>query len=173
MRIGLRVIRNKALVRPPGYFEHLCAAGEVIGDYLFIPEETFDALSAQLRAKFSHLDGPLNLAADLSNYDAATAPWRDAGIAVVDLAVFLARRRACQGSALSALPCCDYFLMPPSIPAGRCELLCTALQLPCSPLPLTLAAAACPLPPPTQRWPSHPATPLQPPATTPLQPPPH
>jgi hypothetical protein len=134
IRFTLDQLREKARIRPPGYYEEVLSLAAVDGDSVSLRDEDYRQLIEKYRdtaaAKPPEEPSALELAA---NFSVAVSKWAAAGFPVVHREVFEARSEVCSA--------CAFWDGSARLGLGKC----THRKCGCTRMKRWLATEGCPL----------------------------
>lgn len=134
IRFTLDQLREKAAIRPPGYFEDVIAAASVEEDSVTLDQVAYQTLSAKYRGSSAAPPPTEPTAAELAaNFTVAVARWSAAGFPVVSRKIYDARAAICAP--------CEFWDGSARLDLGKC----THKKCGCTKMKRWLATEKCPL----------------------------
>ena len=134
IRFTLEQLREKAIIRPPGYYEDVLSLAAVDGDSVSLRDEDYRHLMEKYRGTTGAKPPEEPTASELvGNFSSAVAKWAVAGFPVVEQDVFDARSAACES--------CEFWDGQARLGLGKC----THRKCGCTRMKRWLATERCPI----------------------------
>jgi hypothetical protein len=134
IRFTLEQLREKARIRPAGYFEDVLALASVDGDVVTLDQESYRILSARYRGASADSRPLEPTAAELAaNFSSAIARWTATGFPVVSRVIYDARAAVCAQ--------CEFWDAAARLGLGKCG----HKKCGCTKMKRWLATEQCPL----------------------------
>ena len=134
IRFTLNQLREKAAIRPPGYFEDVLAVGSVEGETVTLDLAAYQILATKYRGTSAAPRPQEPTAAELAaNFSSALARWSAAGFPVVSREIYDDRAAICAP--------CEFWDGAARLGLGKC----THKKCGCTKMKRWLATEKCPL----------------------------
>ena len=134
IRFTLDQRREKAAIRPPGYFEDVLAVATVQGEVLTLDQKAYEKLAAKYRGSGATPPPEEPTAAELAaNFSSALARWSAAGFPVVSREIYADRAAVCAR--------CEFWDAAARFGLGKCR----HKKCGCTKMKRWLATEKCPL----------------------------
>jgi hypothetical protein len=134
IRFTLDQLREKAAIRPPGYFEDVLALATVQGEVITLEQEAYEKLTAKYRGSGAAPRPQEPTATELAaNFSSALARWSAAGFPVVSREIYDDRAAICAP--------CEFWDGAARLGLGKCR----HKKCGCTKMKRWLATEKCPL----------------------------